>query len=94
MVHNLGTGTHQITLTVTDNQGAVGRDTVTVNIKAVPVRGVDLLDEDVELNVWQTAILTAKVLPAEATDRSLNWSSDSESPPAEPEASIVNRSKR
>ena len=41
----------------------------------VPVESVQLSASSIELEIGETYTLTATVLPANATDKSLNWSS-------------------
>ena len=51
------------------------KDTQTPTPTNVPVTGVELNVAELELEVGQTAVLTATVLPEDATDKTVTWSS-------------------
>lgn len=66
------TATKRIYIAAYDGQNSSGDD------ERVPVSGVSLDKTSLELNVSQTYSLTATVLPENATDKSLSWSSSAE----------------
>ena len=64
------------TITVTTTDGAkTATCTVTVKAATVPVTGVSLNKTSLSLTVGDTESLTATVLPSNATDKSVTWSS-------------------
>ena len=71
-VEGLAAGNTTVTATATD-----GGKTAECQIQVVPatvsVTGVELDVTELELEVGQTAVLTATVLPEDATDKSVTW---------------------
>ena len=66
--------------TVKDNEGKVGAITLTFEQEAyIAVTSVQIAPETAELEVGETLGLTVAVLPEEATDKTVTWSSDNES---------------
>ena len=72
-VHAAGPGTATITVTTTDGE-KTATCAVTVNAATVAVTGVSLNESSLTLEVGNTANLTATVIPSEATDKSVTWS--------------------
>ena len=71
-VKALKPGTATITATADGKQGTC---TVTVTAKIIPTSGVTLDITATSLDEGQTVTLTATVVPADATDKSVSWSS-------------------
>lgn len=71
-VEGLAAGNATVTVTTTD-----GGKTAECQIQVVPatvsVTGVELDVTELELEVGQTAVLTATVLPEDATDKTVTW---------------------
>lgn len=67
-------GTATITVKTTDG-GKTADCAVTVNQKVVPVTGVSLDKNELELTKGETVTLTATIAPEDATDKSVTWSS-------------------
>ena len=66
--------------TVKDNAGKVGSITLTFEQDPyIAVTSVQIAPETAELEVGETLGLTVAVLPEEATDKTVTWSSDNES---------------
>ena len=66
--------------TVKDNEGKVGAITLTFEQDPyIAVTSVQIAPETAELEVGETLGLTVAVLPEEATDKTVTWSSDNES---------------
>ena len=76
IVTGVGVGTATITATTKDG-GFTAECEVTVFSN--PVTGVALSDKLIELGIGNTATLTASVLPSNASDKSVVWSSDDDS---------------
>lgn len=72
-----GAGTADIIATASDGSGVSGRATVTVN--PVLVESVDVSVDINNLGVGESAVASAVVLPADATDGSVVWSSSNTS---------------
>jgi len=66
-------GAGNATITATTNTGAISR-TVAISVSAV-ITGVSVSPETLTLNINETRTLTATVVPANAPDRSVIWSS-------------------
>ena len=71
---NIGTAT----VTVTTNDGDYS-DTALINVEKTPVTSVNLNTSSETLHVNDTVQLTATVIPSDATDASVSWSSDNTS---------------
>jgi uncharacterized protein YjdB len=71
-------GTATITAT-TNTGGKTATCAVTVTPGDVPVTGVTLSQNTMKLKVGQTSTLTATVMPADATDKSIRWNSSNPS---------------
>ena len=71
-VKALKPGTATITATADGKQGTC---TVTVTAKIIPTSGVTLDITATSLDEGQTVTLTATIVPADATDKSVSWSS-------------------
>ncbi len=69
-------GTATITVTTSDG-GKTATCSVTVEAKKVAVTGVKLDSETLELTEGETGTLTATVEPADATNKTVNWSTSS-----------------
>lgn len=67
-------GSAVITVTTTDG-GKTATCTVTVTNPAVPVQSVSLNKTELSLNVGESATLTATVLPENADNKAVTWSS-------------------
>ena len=77
-VEALTAGTATITVTTADGP-FTDECVVTVEAAVVPVTGVTLDRSATSLRVGASLTLTAEVLPAEATEKGVSWSSDNES---------------
>ncbi|MDO5435303.1 MAG: InlB B-repeat-containing protein [Clostridia bacterium] len=64
------------TVTVTAANGVKATATVTVKEDVIPVTAVILTPDTLNMKPGETATITAKVLPENATDKALNWSFD------------------
>ena len=73
-VEATGAGVATITVTTVDG-GRTATSEVTVTVPAVPVTGVTLTPAAIELVVGETTTLAAIVLPADATNKDVTWSS-------------------
>ena len=71
-------GTTVITATATDGSGVVGKCNLTVKAKPIKATGISLPSEKT-IQAGSSIKLTAKVLPTNATNRSVTWISDDES---------------
>ena len=60
---------------VTDDAGRIARCNVTVNARTIAVESVSLDQAALEMTVRDVASLLATVLPADATDSSVSWTS-------------------
>ena len=58
--------------------GKMATCSVTVNAKEIPVTGITIEPTSVTIEEGQTATLTATVSPADATDKTVTWSSSNE----------------
>ncbi|MDE6480399.1 MAG: Ig-like domain-containing protein, partial [Muribaculaceae bacterium] len=67
------------TITVTSANGKSARCTVKVEKKIVEVTAIILSTKEMKLTEGETATLIATIQPADATDKSLNWTSSDES---------------
>lgn len=80
-VDNLGkvtavsVGTARITATTADGNRTATCD---VTVKPIDVTGISLSKEDDELKVGQTDTLTANILPENATNKAVNWTTSNE----------------
>lgn len=70
-----GTGAGTTTVTVTDGNSTA---TCEVTVVPVPVESITLDQIMITVNVESTVQLTATIAPADATDQTIIWSSDSE----------------
>ena len=70
-------GEFNFTVTATNDAGSDSKE-VTLNVKSVPVTGVTLDKQTLELYTGKSATLTATVQPANATNKNVTWSSDNE----------------
>ena len=68
-------GTATITVK-TEDGGKTASCTVTVKEKIIPVESITLDQSEKTLNIGETVTLTATVLPENATDKTIIWSSD------------------
>ncbi len=73
MVTAVGYG--EATITVTSNDGGL-TDSCSIHIATIPVTSVSVSPVAVTLGVNATQQLTATVLPIDATDKSVKWTSD------------------
>ena len=73
-ISGLSAGNAVVTVTTTDG-GKTAECKVQVSPANVPVTGVELDATELELEVGGTAVLTATVLPENATDKTVTWTS-------------------
>lgn len=66
-------GEFKFTATATNDAGSDSKE-VTLNVKSVPVTGVTLDKQTLELYTGKSATLNAKVQPANATNKNVTWS--------------------
>ncbi|MDR0509068.1 MAG: Ig-like domain-containing protein, partial [Candidatus Methanoplasma sp.] len=78
LVTAVGAGTASITVKTTDG-GYIATCIVTVVSFEVPVDGVTIDETEMHLTIGSTGQITETVSPANATDKSVAWSSDDES---------------
>ena len=78
VVKGVAAGPATITVTTVDG-GKTASCTVTVRQATVPVQSVSLNKTQLDLTVGNTATLTATVLPENATNKSVTWSSSNTS---------------
>ena len=78
IVTAVSAGTATITVTTNDG-GKTATCSVTVKPKTIPVTSISLNYTALTLNEGNTQALTATVLPANATDKSVTWSSSNSS---------------
>ena len=74
-VHGVAAGSATIAATATDGSGKAAYCTVTVTGSTVPVQGVTLNKNSLVIKRGATGSLTATVTPANATNKSVTWSS-------------------
>lgn len=70
-------GEFKFTVTATNDAGSDSKE-VALNVKSVPVTGVTLDKQTLELYTGDSQPLTATVQPANATNKNVTWSSDNE----------------
>jgi len=75
LVTAVGAGTATITATANDGSGKVATCSVTVNVPIVLVSSINLSSSSLSLNVNSTSTLSATVLPSNATNNTVTWSS-------------------
>ncbi len=68
-------GEFKFTVTATNDAGSDSKE-VTLNVKSVPVTGVTLDKQTLELYTGDSQPLTATVQPANATNKNVTWSSN------------------
>ena len=78
VVSGVGAGTATITVT-TEDGGFTATSEVTVSAATVAVTGVTVSPESDSIQVSETLTLTATVAPADATNKTVTWSSSDES---------------
>jgi uncharacterized protein YjdB len=78
-VTGVAPGTVTITAAATDGSGVFATATVNVILPIVPVTGVTLNRNTLQLLVGSSDTLIATVLPANATNKNVTWASDSPS---------------
>ena len=66
---------YQYQCVVSNSASSGTSDPVTLTVKSVPVTGVTLETDKLELFTGESETLTAKVLPETATDKSVTWES-------------------
>lgn len=76
IVTGIGVGTATITATTKDGGFTAECE---VEVFSNPVTGITLSDKLIEFGIGNTATLTANVLPSNASDKSVVWSSDDDS---------------
>ncbi len=71
-------GTYNVVLTVTDNGSPALSDTatVTINISSIPVSDVNIMQTSLNIVQGNSGVLTATVIPANATNTNIIWSSN------------------
>ncbi|GIP37069.1 hypothetical protein J31TS4_03490 [Paenibacillus sp. J31TS4] len=79
-------GTATITVTTVDGGHSA---TSTVTVENIPVAGVSLAPEEVEILVGTTQVLTPTVTPANASNQKVSWSSDDSSIASVDETGVV-----
>lgn len=88
LVSAVAEGSATITVT-TDDGGKTADCVVTVNPKAVPVTGVTLDKSSMIMTVGDSQTLTATVLPSNATNKLVSWSSNNTSVASVSSAGVV-----
>lgn len=76
LVLAVGAGEAEIRATVGGKSDVCALTVTEPTAKPVPVTKVTLDREEVELTVGETVTLTATLLPSDATDKTVNWTSD------------------
>ena len=74
--HSAGTA---VIIVSTEDGGKTATCSINVKDKIVPVTGIKLNKDTVELIEGESAVLTATVIPEEATDKEVRWFSNDES---------------
>ena len=75
LVTAVAPGTATITATTIDGSNLTANCTITVNPAVIPATSIALNQTTAELNEGETLQLTATVLPENATDRTVTWTS-------------------
>ncbi len=78
-VTGVGTGTATITATTQNGGFTATKDIIVENAPNVPVTGVSISPASLILNVGEDQLLTATVAPANATNKTVVWSSSNQS---------------
>ena len=68
----LGIGEAEVTAKTSNGKEAI----VNVTVKPIPVTEIKISESDINLKVDESATLTATVLPEEATDKTVEWTSE------------------
>ena len=75
VVTPVSVGVATIRATSTSNTSVYGSATITVTNQSVPVTGVSISPSSLNLEVGSSASLTANVMPANATNKNVTWTS-------------------
>ncbi|MCH5180152.1 MAG: Ig-like domain-containing protein [Erysipelotrichales bacterium] len=79
LVTALKEGTATISAIVKGDNNNLIQDNITITIKAVPVTGINLNNTSIELAINKTSKLTANILPNNATNKNVTWTSSNNS---------------
>ena len=75
-VSALKEGTCVITATAADGSGMSASCSINVSARVIPVESIMVSQESAELKFGESVALTATVVPEDATDKTVTWSSD------------------
>ena len=79
VVRGVSNGTATITATSKDITNGVFSDTCTVTVNSVPVTGLNISGNDnITVPAGGTRVIEANVIPADATDKLIHWTSSNE----------------
>ena len=79
VVSGLKEGTATITVTTFDSDNNLIQNSITINVKMVSVTGVSLNSNSIEVSINGTSKLTANILPSNATNKNITWTSSNPS---------------
>ena len=79
LVTALKEGTATISATVKGENNNLIKDSITITVKSVPVTGISLSNTSIELAINKTSKLTANILPNNATNKNVTWTSSNNS---------------
>ena len=75
VVKGVSDGTTTITATAKDTTNGIFTDSVTVTVFSNPIKGITISDEVIDLGAGYSKKLSASVIPSDATDSEITWTS-------------------